>query len=147
MKDLKKQYPDVFADDNELYPDYASYVTFADALVSEELEKKFIEQLGKAYGGRHHTVFTMGKTADSAAADFRRKVECLRRAGRIPPAEDLAAYREAKLKKIASAGSWGLKKTWKGLMCKISLPGDWQEKRIMLSANTREELAILLGGK
>ena len=147
MKDLKKQYPDVFADDNELYPDYASYVTFADALVSDELEKKFIEQLGSSYGGRHHTVFTMGKTAASAETDFRKKVESLRQAGKIPSAEELAAYREAKLKKIASAGAGGLKKTWKDLMCKISLPGDWREKRIMLSANTREDLAILLGDK
>lgn len=147
MKDIKKQYPDVFADDNELYPDYASYVTFADALVSEELEKEFIEQLGKSYGGRHHTVFTMGKTAESAALDFRKKVDSLRQAGKLPTAEELAAYREAKLKKIASAGDGGLKKTWKDLLGKISLPGDWREKRIMLSANTREELAILLGGK
>lgn len=148
MKALKKKYPDVFADDNDLYPDYETYVTFADALVSEELAEQFIQQLSNAYCRKyHHTIFAMGKTAESARIDFRKKLETLQEQGKIPEKEDLVAYREAKLKKIAACKNGGLKKSIKGLLGKFSLPGDWQEKRTMLAANTLDELAILMGGK
>lgn len=148
MKALRQKYPDVFADDNELYPDYDSYITFADALVSDELAEKFIEQLKQAYTRKyHHSVFTMGKTADAAEADFRRKRETLQDQGKLPDPEALAAYREAKLRRIASRARGGLGQSLRDLLGKVRLPGDWEEKRVMLAANTQEELAIMLGDK